>query len=560
MALQSGEDDAFGHVRLGGIGNAAGRGDREANGLRDPGDDPRPHPAGRHADRVRPRAGHPVRRGRHRRRARRRLRRRWWRSRPGTSCGCRWPWPSASSRRSTTASSRSPRCSSAEMTAVHEVADGGRSGAGAAAGLRGRWRRGGCGRATGWPSCCRRRPACWWRCWARSAAAWLPVPLNPALLDEERAAPARRRAARAGRRRRRRPGRAARRARGRAGAGAAGPAHALHVGHDRAAEGRVVGRARRAPTRPRCAPRRREVWGFDADDVHLVCSPLHHSAPIRFACRHAAGRWHGGRAVDASTRRPSPRDRRASADDGVHGARRTCSVCSRSATCPTCRRSGWSPTPARRVPSRSSAAAIDAFPAGSVWEFYGSTEGQFTVCATDEWLDHPGTVGRARPGRAPVGRRRRHHLVRGAGSSPASSTGATRRGPRRRGAATRSRCGDLGRLDDDGYLYLDGRRDDLIITGGVNVYPAEVEQVLAGLPGVHRRGRVRCGRRAVGPAGVRRRGRRRSTADDVIAHARRHLAPYKCPKQVFVVGELPHTSTGQGAPVGAVASELGLDG
>src|SRR5271156_1779274 len=44
--------------------------------------------------------------------------------------------------------------------------------------------------------------------------------------------------------------------------------------------------------------------------------------------------------------------------------------------------------------------------------------------------------------------------------------------------------GDLGRMDEEGYLFLDGRRDDLVITGGVNVYPAEVEGVLAGVPGV----------------------------------------------------------------------------
>src|SRR5204862_8332075 len=44
-------------------------------------------------------------------------------------------------------------------------------------------------------------------------------------------------------------------------------------------------------------------------------------------------------------------------------------------------------------------AAIEAFPRGAVWEFYGATEGQFTVCSTDEWWARPGTVGRARPGR-----------------------------------------------------------------------------------------------------------------------------------------------------------------
>src|SRR5207247_1743865 len=43
--------------------------------------------------------------------------------------------------------------------------------------------------------------------------------------------------------------------------------------------------------------------------------------------------------------------------------------------------------------------AIDAFSSGALWEFYGSTEGQFTACNADEWLARPGTVGRARPGR-----------------------------------------------------------------------------------------------------------------------------------------------------------------
>ncbi len=44
--------------------------------------------------------------------------------------------------------------------------------------------------------------------------------------------------------------------------------------------------------------------------------------------------------------------------------------------------------------------------------------------------------------------------------------------------------GDMGRLDEDGYLFLDGRRDDLVISGGVNVYPVEVEAALAEVPGV----------------------------------------------------------------------------
>ena len=104
--------------------------------------------------------------------------------------------------------------------------------------------------------------------------------------------------------------------------------------------------------------------------------------------------------------------------------------------------------------------------------------------------------------------------------------------------------GDVGRLDDEGYLFLDGRRDDLIITGGVNVYPAEVEHVIHGLPGVVAAAVVgvddeRWGQRvcAVVVGQVH--------ADDVIAHCRAHLAPYKCPKDVYLVDELPMTSTGK---------------
>ena len=70
----SGEVDQFGHVRLGGIGNALADGDRGAHRLRDPGHDPRPRAAGRHADRVRPGARHPLRHRRHRRGPRRRVR------------------------------------------------------------------------------------------------------------------------------------------------------------------------------------------------------------------------------------------------------------------------------------------------------------------------------------------------------------------------------------------------------------------------------------------------------------------------------------------------------
>ena len=99
-------------------------------------------------------------------------------------------------------------------------------------------------------------------------------------------------------------------------------------------------------------------------------------------------------------------------------------------------------------------------------------------------------------------------------------------------------------MDDAGYLWLEGRREDLVITGGVNVYPAEVERVLAACPGVDE----------VAVFGVpdERWGQRVCAAvtgtaspGDVSAWARERLAPPKRPKDVYVVDGLPRTATGK---------------
>jgi len=193
---------------------------------------------------------------------------------------------------------------------------------------------------------------------------------------------------------------------------------------------------------------------------------------------------------------------------------------------------------------------------GSVWEFYGSTEGQFTACGPDEWVQRPGTVGRARPGRRlrvdddgsvwcrcpPFARFRYWH-----------DEDATARAWR----GDEFTVGDLGRLDDDGYLFLDGRRDDLVISGGVNVYPAEVEAVLAEAPGVvevavfgisdETWGERVCAA-VVGPV-----------AEAALRdHVATRLAPYKRPKTYFRVDELPRTATGK-LRRRALPSVLGLD-
>jgi long-chain acyl-CoA synthetase len=121
--------------------------------------------------------------------------------------------------------------------------------------------------------------------------------------------------------------------------------------------------------------------------------------------------------------------------------------------------------------------------------------------------------------------------------------------------------GDLGRLDPDGYLTLTGRRHDLIISGGMNVYPAEVENALAAVEGVHEIAvfgqpdeqwgeRVCAAYVAEGGAAVE---------EALRAAASARLAPYKRPKSYLAVADLPHTATGK-LMRRAVAEHLGLDG
>lgn len=292
-----------------------------------------------------------------------------------------------------------------------------------------------------------------------------------------------------------------------------------------------------------------ELWGFSERDVNLVLSPLYHSAPLRFALGTLLA---GGRlaipgpfdpaVVTAVIEREQPTTmfcvpthlQRLMTHWDRHGTPDLSSfrlVAHAGAPCPVDIK--------RRL--------IDLFPEGSTWEFYGSTEGQFTACRSEEWLERPGTVGRARPGRA---------MTADADGTlwcvvPEFARFTYYGDPGKTGAAWRTTpsgpaftVGDAGRIDDDGYVFLDGRRDDLIITGGVNVYPTEIEQVLGECPGVtdvavfavpdHDWGQ-RVQAAVVGTA----------TTDELAAFARQHLAPPKRPKEFLLRDSLPRTLTGK---------------
>lgn len=293
----------------------------------------------------------------------------------------------------------------------------------------------------------------------------------------------------------------------------------------------------------------RDLWGFGPDDVNLVLSPLYHSAPLRFALGTLLA---GGRIVV-----PGPFDP-AAVTEAIERERPTTMFC-----VPTHLQRLIAHWDVVGVPDLSSfrlvahAGApcpndvkrrlIDLFPAGSTWEFYGATEGQFTACRSEEWLERPGTVGRARPGRTmtadpdgtlwcavPDFARFTYY------GDPAKTTAAWRETAD--GAAFT--VDDLGHIDDDGYVYLDGRREDLIISGGVNVYPTEVEQVIGehpqvvevavyGVPDPDWGERV-CAA-VVGSA----------SEADLASYARDLLAPPKRPKSWVFLDALPRTLTGK---------------
>ena len=289
----------------------------------------------------------------------------------------------------------------------------------------------------------------------------------------------------------------------------------------------------------------RELWGFCETDVNLVLSPLYHSAPLRFALGTTLA---GGRVVV-----PGPFDP-AAITAAIDTERPTTMFC-----VPTHLQrlfAHWDEVGAPDLssfrlvahagapcPSDVKNRLIELFPPDSTWEFYGSTEGQFTACRSEELLERPGTVGRARPGRT--------LQLDDDGtiwcSVPPYARFSYFREPEKTAATWRGDAftvGDAGRLDDDGYLYLDGRRSDLIISGGVNVYPLEVEQVLGEHPGVddvavYGADDPAWGQRVcaavVGTA----------TEAELAAYARERLAPPKRPKTWTLRDELPRTLTGK---------------
>jgi long-chain acyl-CoA synthetase len=108
--------------------------------------------------------------------------------------------------------------------------------------------------------------------------------------------------------------------------------------------------------------------------------------------------------------------------------------------------------------------------------------------------------------------------------------------------------GDVASMDEDGCVFIVDRKKDMILTAGFNVYPAEIERVVAGHPDV---ALVAVGsipddeKGELAKAYIVPRTGAKPNEDDVIAYCREHLAAYKVPRMVQFVDDLPKTSTGK---------------
>jgi acyl-CoA synthetase (AMP-forming)/AMP-acid ligase II len=200
------------------------------------------------------------------------------------------------------------------------------------------------------------------------------------------------------------------------------------------------------------------------------------------------------------------------------------------------------------------------FPPDSLWEVYGSTElGVNCVLEPKDQLRKPGSCGKPAPG-VEIGLLDADgHQVSGTGPGHSGdlyvrSTGVFDqyyKQPESYRAAMHGdfhTVGDIAYRDEEGYYYICDRKSDMIISGGMNVYPAEVEAALEQHPGVfdvavfgipsEQWGEQVHATVVLAPGA--------SLSDaDVIAYGRRHLAAYKCPRSVSFMEELPRTGSGK---------------
>ncbi|MDG1386895.1 MAG: acyl-CoA synthetase [Halioglobus sp.] len=194
-----------------------------------------------------------------------------------------------------------------------------------------------------------------------------------------------------------------------------------------------------------------------------------------------------------------------------------------------------------------------------IYEYYAGSEGVgFTAIEPQEWLEHPGSVGRPMTGPVHILDNQDNELAVGEVGAIYFETDSTfsyhgdedktRDSYSRQGWST---LGDVGYVDEEGYLYLTDRRSNMIISGGVNIYPQEAENVLINHPSVFDVAVIGVPHPEFGESvkavvqlytGINPSNDR---AAELIEYCQQYLTKYKCPRSVDFVAELPRLPSGK---------------
>jgi long-chain acyl-CoA synthetase len=194
-----------------------------------------------------------------------------------------------------------------------------------------------------------------------------------------------------------------------------------------------------------------------------------------------------------------------------------------------------------------------------IYEYYAGTENNgFCSISTAEWLEHKGSVGRAMLGELHICDENGVELPRGSEGEVYFANGHTfayHNDPAKTASSRNTlgwtTLGDIGRLDDEGYLYLVDRKSFLIISGGVNIYPQEIEDVILAHPAVADVAVIGVKNEDLGEEvkavvqPIEMSSASEEVAADIMAFCKSRLSSFKCPRSIDFWKELPRQPTGK---------------
>ena len=308
----------------------------------------------------------------------------------------------------------------------------------------------------------------------------------------------------------------------------------------------------------------RALWGFDEASVYLSPAPLYHSAPIGFC----TGTQALGGTVVLMPRFHEVEALRAIQDFRVTHSQWVPTMFTRMLKLPEEELAGFDLS-SHKVAIHAAAPC----PAGVkhkmfewwgaiLYEYYGGTElNGLTHVGPEDWLAHPGTVGRSILGtlhicdeegtEQPLGEPGLVYFELPEMNFTYHKDAEKTRGAQHPSHPNWTALGDVGYLDADGFLFLTDRATFMIISGGVNIYPQEIEDAMILHPSVADVAVVGVPNEEMGEEvkavvevmdGVE---ESESLKEELLAYAREHIAHYKCPRSLDFMDQLPRLPTGK---------------